>query len=83
MREKKQATFISGINCIKGVELKKQTATLSQEVAAVDFGLDLAANESRSQTEPNPNSPRTCRDLQANRPARIAQLAAHGPHEWR
>ena len=46
------ATFISGINCIKGVELKKQTATLSQEVAAVDFGLDLAANESRNPAQP-------------------------------
>ncbi len=69
MREKKQATFISGINCIKGVELKKQTATLSQEVAAVDFGLDLAANESRNPAKQNPAQPA---DLQrsANQPTR-------------
>jgi len=69
MREKKQATFISGINCIKGVELKKQTATLSQEVAAVDFGLDLAANESRNPAKQNPAQPA---DLQrsANQPNR-------------
>ena len=46
------ATFISGINCIKGVELKKQTATLLHVLAVVDFGLDLAANESRNPTQP-------------------------------
>ena len=63
------ATFISGINCIKGVELKKQTATLSQEVAAVDFGLDLAANESRNPAKQNPAQPA---DLQrsASQPTR-------------
>ena len=46
------ATFISGIYCIKGLELKKQTATLLHVLAVVDFGLDLAANESRNPTQP-------------------------------
>ena len=50
--KKKQATFISGINCTKGLELKKQTATLLHALAAVDFGLDLAANESRNPAQP-------------------------------
>ena len=77
MREKKQATFISGINCIKGVELKKQTATLSQEVAAVDFGLDLAANESRNPAKQNPAQPA---DLQrsASQPTRKDCPAGRG-----
>ena len=57
MREKKQATFISGIKCSKGVELKKQTDTLSQEVTVIDFGLDLAANESRNPAKQNPAQP--------------------------
>ena len=63
------ATFISGINCIKGVELKKQTATLSQEVTVIDSGLDLAANESRNPAKQNPAQPA---DLQrsANQPTR-------------
>lgn len=63
------ATFISGINCIKGVELKKQTATLSQEVKVIDFGLDLAAFESRNPAKQNPAQPA---DLQrsANQPTR-------------
>ena len=46
------ATFISGINCIKGLELKKQTATLLHALAVIDFGLDLAANESRNPAQP-------------------------------
>ena len=46
--KKELATFISGTNCIKGLELKKQTATLPQEAIVIDFGLDLAANESRN-----------------------------------
>ena len=63
------ATFISGINCIKGVELKKQTATLSQEVTVIDSGLDLAANESRNPAKQNPAQPA---DLQrsASQPTR-------------
>ena len=63
------ATFISGINCNKGVELKKQTATLSQEVTVIDSGLDLAANESRNPAKQNPAQPA---DLQrsANQPTR-------------
>ena len=67
--KKKQATFISGIICIKGVELKKQTDTLSQEVTVIDFGLDLAANESRNPAKQNPTQPA---DLQrsASQPTR-------------
>ena len=63
------ATFISGINCNKGVELKKQTATLSQEVAVIDSGLDLAANVSRNPAKQNPAQPA---DLQrsASQPTR-------------
>ena len=54
---------------LQGYELKKQTATLSQEVAAVDFGLDLAANESRNPAKQNPAQPA---DLQrsASQPTR-------------
>ena len=96
--KKELATFISGIYCIKGLELEKQKATLPREAIVIDLGLDLAATESNRQptsrsqaSKPrtkifrneNQPSPRTCRDLQANRPARIAQLAADGPHEWR
>lgn len=63
------ATFISGINCIKGLELKRQTATLLHALAAVDFGLDLAANESRNPAKQNPAQPA---DLQrsASQPTR-------------
>ena len=83
--KKELATFISGTNCIKGLELKKQTATLPQEAIVIDFGLDLAATETNRQlaassqaSKPrekifrneNQPSPRTCRDLQAGRPAR-------------
>ena len=49
--KKELATFISGTNCIKGLELKKQTATLLHALAVIDFGLDLAANESRNPTK--------------------------------
>lgn len=63
------ATFISGINCNKGVELKKQTATLLHVLVVVDFGLDLAANESRNPAKQNPAQPA---DLQrsASQPTR-------------
>ena len=63
------ATFISGINCIKGLELKNQTATLLHVLAVVDFGLDLAANESRNPAKQNPAQPA---DLQrsASQPTR-------------
>ena len=71
------ATFISGINCIKGVELKKQTATLSQEVTVIDSGLDLAANESRNPAKQNPAQPA---DLQrsASQPTRKDCPAGRG-----
>ena len=84
--KKKQATFISGIICIKGVELKSpQNKTIPREAIVIDFGLDLAATETNRQlaassqaSKPrekifrneNQPSPRTCRDLQAGRPAR-------------
>ena len=63
------ATFISGINCTKGLELKKQTATLLHVLAVVDFGLDLAANESRNPAKQTPAQPE---DLQrsASQPTR-------------
>lgn len=71
------ATFISGINCIKGVELKKQTATLLHVLAVVDFGLDLAANESRNLAKQNPAQPA---DLQrsASQPTRKDCPAGRG-----
>ena len=51
--KKKQATFISGINCLKGfLNYRNKTAKLSQEVTVIDFGLDLAANESRNPAKP-------------------------------
>ncbi len=58
--KKELATFISGTNCIKGLELKKQNRTLPQEAIVIDLGLDLAANESR-------NPARTEESLQATR----------------
>ena len=63
------ATFISGIYCSKGLERKKQTATLLHEVAVIDFGLDLAAFESRNLAIQNPTQPA---DLQrsASQPTR-------------
>ena len=79
------ATFISGIKCIKRVLNLKPNRTLPQEAIVIDFGLDLAATESNRQlaassqaSKPrekifrneNQPSPRTCRDLQAGRPAR-------------
>ena len=71
------ATFISGINCNKGVELKKQTATLLHVLAVVDFGLDLAANESRNPAKQNPAQPA---DLQrsASQPTRKDCPAGRG-----
>ena len=79
------ATFISGIYCIKGLDRKSPNRTLPREAIVIDFGLDLAATESNRQlaassqaSKPrekifrneNQPSPRTCRDLQAGRPAR-------------
>ncbi len=68
--KKKQATFISGINCLKGfLNYRNKTAKLSQEVTVIDFGLDLAANESRNPAKQNPAQPA---DLQrsASQPTR-------------
>ena len=57
---------------LKLLELKKQSSNLLPEAVVIDFGLDLAANESRNPAKQNPAQP-----------ARIAQLAPHGPHEGR
>jgi hypothetical protein len=66
---KKLATFISGINCIKGLEKEKQKATLPQEAIVIDLGLDLAANESRNPAKQKQAQPA---DLQrsASQPTR-------------
>ena len=66
---KKLATFISGIYCIKGLELEKQKATLPQEAIVIDLGLDLAANESRNPAKQKQAQPE---DLQrsASQPTR-------------
>ena len=62
---------------LQGYELKKQTATLSQEVTVIDSGLDLAANESRNPAKQNPAQPA---DLQrsASQPTRKDCPAGRG-----
>ena len=62
---------------LQGYELKKQTATLSQEVKVIDFGLDFAANESRNPAKQNPAQPA---DLQrsASQPTRKNCPAGRG-----
>ena len=70
MREKKQATFISGIKCLKRVlNYRYKTAKLLPEAVVIDFGLDLAAKESRNPAKQNPAQPA---DLQrsASQPTR-------------
>ena len=67
---KKLATFISGIICIKGVELKSpQNKTIPREAIVIDLGLDLAANESRNPAKQKQAQPA---DLQrsASQPTR-------------
>ena len=67
---KKLATFISGIICSKGVELKSpQNKTIPREAIVIDLGLDLAANESRNPAKQKQAQPE---DLQrsASQPTR-------------
>ena len=65
---KKQATFISGIICSKGLDLKRYiNGNRLQEWTVIDLGLDLAANESRNPAKQQPTA-----DLQrsASQPTR-------------
>ena len=54
---------------LKLLELKKQSSNLLPEAVVIDFGLDLAANESRNPAKQNPTQPA---DLQrsASQPTR-------------